>query len=82
MNADNCRRGIFCLGVAVTAFGTVVYGLFTGDIVTLGGSGRDPDMVWQSRAGEPQLFWIAVGIHVAVGSFFGYMALREARGKE
>lgn len=82
MSAEDRGILLFSLGVAIVAFGTVIYGLVTGHIMTLGGQGRNPDMIWQSRMSEPQLFWFAVGVHSAVGVFFSYLAVTEAMGRE
>lgn len=82
---DSVTRGrlIFSIGVSIVAFGTVVYGLMSGDIVTIGGGSRyEQEIIWQSRAEEPRLFWFAVVAHSAIGAFFAYMAFRDARGEK
>lgn len=83
MDGVACGRMIFSIGVAIVALGTVVYGVMTGEIPTVGGGSRyEQEMIWQSRIGEPRLFWFAAVTHSAIGAFFGYMALRDARGQE
>lgn len=74
---------VFLGGAAVVLLGSVVYGLLTGEISTMGGEGRyDSDLLWQSREREPRYFWFAVGFHFVLGSGAAWLGVRLARDDE
>lgn len=83
MNEKDFGMCVFLFGAAVVLFGSVVHGVVTGAIPTLGGEGRyDTAILWQSREHEPRLFWFAVGFHLVVGGGAAWLGIRIARGKD
>ncbi len=74
---------VFLGGAAVLLLGSVVYGLLTGEIPTIGGEGRyDSELLWQSREQAPRYFWFAVGFHLVLGSGAAWLGARLAREDE
>lgn len=83
MNEKDIGMCVFLGGAALVLFGTVVYGVLTGTIPTLGGESRyDSEILWLSREQDRRLFWFAVGYHLLVGSGATWLGIRVARGKD
>lgn len=81
---DEQNRGWFivAVGTAVLLLGTVVYGLVTGEIPTVGGRRYESELIWQSREQEPRLFWFAIVVHLAVSIAAGFLARHNWLGRD
>lgn len=83
MSGKDLGGSIFLAGLTVVLIGSVAYGLLTGEIPTLGGTGRyEADILWQSREDEPRLFWFAVSYHLVIAVGAAVLGMRIAGDEE
>ncbi|WP_133735598.1 hypothetical protein [Halospina denitrificans] len=82
MKTGDFEFSVFLSFSGLIVLSTVIYGLATGDIVTVGGGRYSADIIWLSSDNESDRFWFAVCFHLFIAGFCAYQAVQTAKGKD